>query len=81
VTGTLRSRRTGVPTATFARVATHRACRTASTQRTVAVRVAVNLAAWRRVQAAAVRKVVLSVAATRPAKTTTKVTVSLRRPA
>jgi putative glycosyl hydrolase len=80
VTATLRTRRAGVASATFARVASRRAYRTTAAKRTVTVRVAVDLAAWRRVRRASVRRVVLTVAATRPATATTKVTVALARP-
>ncbi|HEY6759688.1 MAG TPA: hypothetical protein VI318_09365 [Baekduia sp.] len=79
VTATLRTRRAGVATATFARVASRRAYRTTTAKRRVTVRVNLNSAAYARVRRASVRKAVLTVAATRPAKATSKVTVALPR--
>jgi hypothetical protein len=76
----LRTRRAGVAAATLARVASRRAYRTTAARRTVVVRVTVNSAAYRRVRRASVRKVVLTVAATRPSKATAKVTVGVPRP-
>jgi hypothetical protein len=79
-TATLRTRKAGVVTASYARVATRHAYRTTARQRVVTLRITVKTAAYRRVRRAAVRKVVLALAATRPVEGTSRVTLALPRP-
>ncbi|WP_445148829.1 glycosyl hydrolase [Baekduia sp. Peel2402] len=80
VTATLRTRAAGVAQATFARVASKKAYATTSKKRVVSVRITLTSRAFARASRAPTRRVVLTVAATRPSKATSKVTVTLARP-
>jgi hypothetical protein len=79
-TATLRTRLGGAVRATFARVATRRAYATTSTKRTVTLRISLSRKAWHAARAAPTRRLVLVIAAARPAKTTAKTTLKLARP-
>jgi hypothetical protein len=79
-TATIRTRKAGVVTASYARVATRHAYRTTSSHRVVTLRITVKTAALARVRRASVRKVVLVVRATRPAAASSRVTLALARP-
>jgi hypothetical protein len=80
VTATLRRRPASATKATFARLASKRSFATTTKRRTGTVRISLSRTAYRRAVRAPARRVVLAVAATRPAKAATKVTVRLARP-
>jgi hypothetical protein len=80
VTATLRTRLESAASATFARVASRRAYATTTAKRTVSVRITLSPKAYQRARAAPTRRLVLTVAATRPSAATSKATVSLARP-
>jgi hypothetical protein len=79
-TATLRTRKAGVVTAAYARVATRHAYRTTTRKRVVTIRITVKTAAYQRVRHAAVRRVVLALRATRPVVGTSRVTLALPKP-
>jgi hypothetical protein len=80
VTATLRTRAASAAKATFARVASRRAYVTTSRRRMVTVRITMSRKAYRAARRAPTRRLVLAVAATRPAKASSRATVSLARP-
>ncbi|HWI73412.1 MAG TPA: hypothetical protein VNT55_15755 [Baekduia sp.] len=80
VTAALRTRPAGAASATFARVASRRAYQATTAQRTVSVRITLSAKAYRRARRAPTRRVVLTVAATRPSVATSKATVTPARP-
>jgi hypothetical protein len=80
ITATLRTRAPGAARATFARVAGRRAYATTRAKRAATLRITLSRKAWRAARAAPTRRIVLTIAATRPSKATTKATVKLVRP-
>jgi hypothetical protein len=80
ITATVRTRAGGAARATFARVATRRAYATTSAKRTVTLRISLSSKAWHAARAAPTRRLVLAIAATRPASSTAKTVLKLARP-
>jgi hypothetical protein len=80
ITATLRTRATGAARASFARIASRRRYATTSARRTVMLRITLSSRAFRRARDAPTRRVVLAIAATRPAKATSRTVLRAARP-